>query len=207
MVEKTSAPLTFQKMTAAATVTQEARELIRNNILPFNSSGKQGQDEPEGLTACYESLSQEDKLEGESNSIANQKRILERYCKERGYTPLCHYDEDDGCSTNGDNEFTVIHNVFNEMYARDTSKKLLATWQSKGKSGEHLTVKPPMLTRIMFCADYDNKMYYSRSRYEKTKGRVRYIVKVECTCSIRDFIKGPIAPKHLPAPLHLPSDA
>lgn len=29
------------------------------------------------------------------------------------------------------------------MYARDTSKKIRATWQSKGKSGEHLTTIPP----------------------------------------------------------------
>ena len=33
--------------------------------------------------------------------------------------------------------------MFNEMYARDTSKKIRATWQSKGKSGEHLTTIPP----------------------------------------------------------------
>jgi len=36
-------------------------------------------------------------------------------------------------STRGENEFTAIRNVFNEMYARDTSKKIRATWQSKGK--------------------------------------------------------------------------
>ena len=29
------------------------------------------------------------------------------------------------------------------MYARDTSKKIRATWQSKGKSGGHLTTIPP----------------------------------------------------------------
>ena len=46
-------------------------------------------------------------------------------------------------STRGENEFTAIRNVFNEMYARDTSKKIRATWQSKGKSGEHLTTIPP----------------------------------------------------------------
>ena len=45
-------------------------------------------------------------------------------------------------STRGENEFTAIRNVFNEMYACDTSKKIRATWQSKGKSGEHLaTIK------------------------------------------------------------------
>jgi hypothetical protein len=46
-------------------------------------------------------------------------------------------------SKRGENEFTAIRNVFNEMYAHDTSKKLKATWQNKGKSGEHLCVRPP----------------------------------------------------------------
>ena len=35
---------------------------------------------------------------GESNSIANQKKILERYCREHGITAYRHYDEDDGYS-------------------------------------------------------------------------------------------------------------
>lgn len=34
-------------------------------------------------------------------------------------------------SIRGDNEFTAIRNIFNEMHARDTSKKIRATWQSK----------------------------------------------------------------------------
>ena len=46
-------------------------------------------------------------------------------------------------STRGDNEFTAIRNVFNEMYARDTSKKIRATWRSKGNAGEHLCTNPP----------------------------------------------------------------
>jgi len=41
-------------------------------------------------------------------------------------------------STRGENEFTAIRNVFNEMYARDTSKKIRATWQAKSNSGEHM---------------------------------------------------------------------
>ena len=56
-------------------------------------------------------------------------------------------------STRGENEFTAIRNVFNEMYARDTSKKIRATWQSKGKSGEHLTTIPP----YGYMKDPDNK--------------------------------------------------
>lgn len=41
-------------------------------------------------------------------------------------------------STCSDNEFTVIRNIFNEMYGRDTSKKILAAFQVKGKSGKYL---------------------------------------------------------------------
>ena len=46
-------------------------------------------------------------------------------------------------STRGENEFAAIRNVFNEMFARDTSKKIRATWQSKGKSGDRLCTNAP----------------------------------------------------------------
>ena len=200
-----STSATFQRITNAEPMSAETLTVVRDNILEFYHK-QQGQDEPEGITACYERLSQEDKNDGESNSIANQKKILERFCKERGYTPIRHYDEDDGYSgTNfnrpgfqrmladvkagkiarvivkdmsrlgrdylqvgmytdivfpefnvhfiavndsidsirGENEFAAIRNVFNEMFARDTSKKIRATWQSKGKSGERLTTIAP----------------------------------------------------------------
>ena len=197
---------TFQHVTNAAPMSADTRALIRENVFYFKP---QEQEEQEGITACYERLSQEDKKDDkkdESNSIQNQKKILERYCRDHGYTAVQHYDEDDGYSgTNfnrpgfqkmladikagkiarvlvkdmsrlgrdylqvgmytdmvfpeygvhfiavndgvdsarGENEFTAIRNVFNEMYARDTSKKIRATWQSKGKSGEHLCTNPP----------------------------------------------------------------
>lgn len=173
--------------------------------MKFYVQNQPQEDTAEGITALYERLSQEDGQEGESNSIANQKKILERYCRDHGYTGIRHYEDDgysgtnfnrpgfqemladvkagkisrvivkdmsrfgrdylqvgmytdilfpdfgvhfvavnDGVdSTRGDNEFTAIRNVFNEMYARDTSKKIRATWQSKGKSGERLTSIPP----------------------------------------------------------------
>lgn len=157
-----------------------------------------------------------EKLELQDISIYEQKKILERYCREHGITAYRHYDEDDGYSgtnfnrpgfqrmladikagkikrvivkdmsrfgrdylqvgfytdmlfpdfgvhfiavndgvdsTRGENEFTAIRNVFNEMYARDTSKKIRATFQSKGKSGEHLTTIPP----YGYMKDPDNK--------------------------------------------------
>lgn len=195
----------FQRVSNDAPLSEETKTAIQNTVLQFYVHS-QPQEEAEGITACYERLSQEDKLDGESNSISNQKRILEKYCREHGYTAIRHYDEDDGYSgTNfnrpgfqrmladikagkikrvvvkdmsrfgrnylqvgmytemlfpeygvhfiavndgvdsvrGDSEFTAIRNVFNEMYAKDTSKKIRATWQSKGRSGEHLTTIPP----------------------------------------------------------------
>lgn len=50
------------------------------------------------ITALYERLSRDDELTGDSNSIINQKRILEMYCRDHGYTAIRHYDEDDGYS-------------------------------------------------------------------------------------------------------------
>ncbi|MFR8621046.1 recombinase family protein [[Ruminococcus] torques] len=206
----------FQQIAVPKVLSEEVREAISNNVLQFYVRDQQQEAQDEGITALYERLSQEDKLEGESNSIANQKKILERYCRERGITAYRHYDEDDGYSgtnfnrpgfqrmladikagkikrvivkdmsrfgrdylqvgfytdmlfpdfgvhfiavndgvdsTRGENEFTAIRNVFNEMYARDTSKKIRATWQSKGKSGEHLTTIPP----YGYMKDPDNK--------------------------------------------------
>ena len=206
----------FQQIAAPKVLSAEVREVISNNVLQFYVRDQQQDTQDEGITALYERLSQEDKLEGESNSIANQKKILERYCREHGITAYRHYDEDDGYSgtnfnrpgfqrmladikagkikrvivkdmsrfgrdylqvgfytdmlfpdfgvhfiavndgvdsTRGENEFTAIRNVFNEMYARDTSKKIRATWQSKGKSGEHLTTIPP----YGYMEDPDNK--------------------------------------------------
>ena len=38
------------------------------------------------MTALYERLSRDDELNGESNSISNQKKLLEQYAKEHGFT-------------------------------------------------------------------------------------------------------------------------
>ena len=48
----------------------------------------------EKITALYERLSRDDDLTGDSNSILNQKRYLESYAKQRGYTNLVHYTDD-----------------------------------------------------------------------------------------------------------------
>ncbi|WP_302775738.1 recombinase family protein [Anaerotruncus colihominis] len=160
---------------------------------------------PDNITALYARLSQEDALDGESNSIANQKKILLKYAKDNGfpnptffiddgvsgvtfdrpgwnemirlseagkvktvivkdmsrmgrdYLKVGYYTEsffverdiryiaiNDGVdSEKGDNEFTPFRNLFNDFYARDTSKKIRAVMRSKGNAGEHLCTNPP----------------------------------------------------------------
>ena len=49
------------------------------------------------ITALYERLSRDDDLQGESNSITNQKQILENYAAKNGFTNIRHF-QDDGYS-------------------------------------------------------------------------------------------------------------
>lgn len=160
---------------------------------------------PDNITALYARLSQEDALDGESNSIANQRKILLKYATDNGfpnptffiddgvsgvtfdrpgwnemirlaeagkvqtvivkdmsrmgrdYLKVGYYTEsffaerdiryiaiNDGVdSEKVDNEFTPFRNLFNDFYARDTSKKIRAVMRSKGNAGEHLCSNPP----------------------------------------------------------------
>ena len=160
---------------------------------------------PDNITALYARLSQEDALDGESNSIANQKKILMKYATDSGfpnptffiddgvsgvtfdrpgwnemirlaeagkvrtvivkdmsrmgrdYLKVGYYTEsffaerdiryiavNDGVdSDKEDNDFTPFRNLFNDFYARDTSKKIRAVMRAKGNSGEHLCTNPP----------------------------------------------------------------
>lgn len=160
---------------------------------------------PDSITALYARLSQEDALDGESNSIANQKKILLKYAEDNGfpnptffiddgvsgvtfdrpgwnemiglaeagkvktvivkdmsrmgrdYLKVGYYTEsffaerdiryiaiNDGVdSDKGDNDFTPFRNLFNDFYARDTSKKIRAVMRAKGNAGEHLCSNPP----------------------------------------------------------------
>ena len=49
---------------------------------------------PERYPALYERLSHDDELQGESNSISNQKRILEDYAEQHGFTNCIHFTDD-----------------------------------------------------------------------------------------------------------------
>ena len=61
----------FQQIAAPKVLSAEVREVISSNVLQFYVRDQQQNTQDEGITALYERLSQEDKLEGESNSIAN----------------------------------------------------------------------------------------------------------------------------------------
>ena len=56
-------------------------------------------------------------------------------------------------SDKGDNDFTPFRNLFNDFYARDTSKKIRAVMRAKGNAGEHLCTNPP----YGYMKDPDNK--------------------------------------------------
>ena len=194
----------FQRVSNDAPLSEETKTAIQNTVLQFYVHS-QPQEEAEGITACYERLSQEDKLDGESNSIANQKKILLKYATDnhfsnptffiddgvsgvtfdrpgwnemirlaeagkvqtvivkdmsrmgRDYLKVGYYTEsffaerdiryiaiNDGVdSDKGDNDFTPFRNLFNDFYARDTSKKIRTVMRAKGNAGEHLCTNPP----------------------------------------------------------------
>lgn len=60
----------FQRVSNDTPLSEETKTAIQNTVLQFYVHS-QPQEDAEGLTACYERLSQEDKLDGESNSISN----------------------------------------------------------------------------------------------------------------------------------------
>ena len=172
---------------------------------PKSKKGAQVMRKNEKITALYERLSRDDfgkddDQQRESNSISNQKAMLEEFAARQGFTNIVHFTDDgisgtcfdrpgflammkeveagnveylcikdmsrmgrdylkvgqimeilrqrgvrliainDGVdSARGDDDFTPFRNIMNEYYARDTSRKIRSTFQSKGKSGKHLT--------------------------------------------------------------------
>ena len=48
----------------------------------------------EKINALYERLSRDDELQGESNSIVNQKKILEKYAKKNHLENIVHFTDD-----------------------------------------------------------------------------------------------------------------
>lgn len=50
--------------------------------------------ENEKVTALYERLSRDDEMVGDSNSIVNQKKMLEDYARQNGYANIEHFTDD-----------------------------------------------------------------------------------------------------------------
>ena len=46
------------------------------------------------ITALYERLSRDDDLTGDSNSIINQKAMLEEFAVRQGFTNIVHFTDD-----------------------------------------------------------------------------------------------------------------
>ncbi|MSC21691.1 DUF4368 domain-containing protein [Faecalibacterium prausnitzii] len=179
------------------------KSLRTHNLKP--KKGAQVMRKNEKITALYERLSRDDfgkddDQQRESNSISNQKAMLEEFAARQGFTNIVHFTDDgisgtcfdrpgflammkeveagnveylcikdmsrmgrdylkvgqimeilrqrgvrliainDGVdSARGDDDFTPFRNIMNEYYARDTSRKIRSTFQSKGKSGKRLT--------------------------------------------------------------------
>ncbi len=64
----------FQRVSNDASLSEETKTAIQNTVLQFYVHS-QPQEDADGITACYERLFQEDKLDGESNSISNHDVI------------------------------------------------------------------------------------------------------------------------------------
>ncbi|EEG75296.1 recombinase family protein [[Clostridium] hylemonae] len=161
--------------------------------------------QPDKITALYCRLSQDDALDGESNSITNQKALLSKYAADHGFKNTVFFVDDGYSGTNfnrpgfqemmkhvedygvsalivkdlsrlgreysymgrlqdfifpaydvrfiainddvdsakGENDFAVFKNVFNDYYAKDTSKKIRAVVKLRGEAGEHIASNPP----------------------------------------------------------------
>lgn len=70
-------------------------DLLMENINVATSRLKRKmKPENKNITALYERLSRDDELQGESNSIMNQKKLLENYARENGFENIRHYTDD-----------------------------------------------------------------------------------------------------------------
>ena len=176
---------------------------------------------PEHITALYARLSQEDALDGDSNSIVNQKAVLSKYASDiddgvsgvtfdrpnfnrmiaeieagnvatvivkdmsrlgRDYLKVGYYTEiffverdvryiaiNDGVdSAKGDNDFTPFRNLFNDFYAKDTSKKVRAIKRAQRIFDLCVAGKGPSQIAKVLKAD---KVLIVKAYYAKKKGK------------------------------------
>ena len=70
--------------------------MVDSNLQREHKATKQKGDpmSKQKITALYERLSRDDELQGESNSISNQKKLLEEYAAQQGFTNCVHFTDD-----------------------------------------------------------------------------------------------------------------
>ena len=73
-------------------ITQESNPV--QTVAPTDKEANDMVRATEKITALYCRLSQEDALNGESNSMTNQRRILEAYAREHRFTTLTFFVDD-----------------------------------------------------------------------------------------------------------------
>ena len=82
---------------------QRKSHTVRQNLLPcgffctlyeFPERRKPMETKKTKYTALYERLSRDDEMQGESNSITNQKKYLEEYARSQGFKNIRHFTDD-----------------------------------------------------------------------------------------------------------------
>ena len=85
------------------------------------------------ITALYERLSRDDDLNGESNSITNQKKYLEDYARRNGFENIRHFTDDgfSGVNFNRPGFQSLIKEVeagnVGTLIVKDRHKRLIFT--------------------------------------------------------------------------------
>ncbi len=90
----------------------------------------------EAVTALYRRLSRDDELQGDSNSIINQKKILQKYALEHGYTNFRFYIDDgiSGTTFNRPGFQQMIADIEAGLVKRVIIKDMLNSWRIRGFS-------------------------------------------------------------------------
>ena len=90
----------------------------------------------EAITALYCRLSRDDELQGDSNSIINQKKILQKYAHEHGYTNFRFYIDDgiSGTTFNRPGFQQMIADIEAGLVKRVIIKDMLNSWRIRGFS-------------------------------------------------------------------------
>jgi DNA invertase Pin-like site-specific DNA recombinase len=85
----------------------------------------------EKITALYERLSSEDDLQGESNSIVNQKKLLEDYARKNGFTNTRHFTDDGISGTRFDRQ--GLNEMLEEIEAGNVEAVIIKDMSRAGR--------------------------------------------------------------------------